>query len=144
VEYGGIPVVPWGFGKWMGKRGNILSEFLEKGSSFPLFLGDNSGRPSFLPRPPQFRMGKENGVQVLPGSDPLPFPSECRKPGSFGFAISGSVDPDKPGYAIRRILLDSLTRPISYGQLETLPRFLRNQLFMQLLKLKNRTSRNTL
>jgi hypothetical protein len=143
VESGGVPVVPWGFGKWMGKRGNILNAFLERGSGFPIFLGDNSGRPSFLPHPPQFHLGKGNGIRILPGSDPLPFPAECRKPGSFGFAISGSVDPDKPGEEIRRILLDPRTRPISYGQLETMPRFLRNQLLMQLLKLKNRNNRNT-
>ena len=143
VEHGGVPVVPWGFGKWMGKRGKILNDFLEKGSEFPIFLGDNSGRPSFLPPPPQFHLGKGNGIRILPGSDPLPFPTECRKPGSFGFAITGSVDPDKPGDEIRRILLNPRTRPISYGQLETMPRFLRNQLMMQFRKLKNRTNRNT-
>lgn len=142
IEYGGIPVLPWGFGKWMGKRGKILKGFLEKRADEQIFLGDNSGRPAFLPAPPQFNSRKGKGIRILPGSDPLPFASECHKPGSFGCAISGSVDPSEPGNDFRRIILNPHTRPVSFGHLETLPRFLKNQLFMQLLKISNQSKPN--
>lgn len=141
IEYGGIPVLPWGFGKWMGKRGEILKGFLNKRVDDRIFLGDNSGRPAFLPAPPQFNSRKRNRIRILPGSDPLPFASECHKPGSFGCAISGSVDPNEPGNDLRRIIRDPLTRPVSFGQLETTSRFFKNQLFMQLIKISNQYKR---
>jgi hypothetical protein len=129
-----IPVIPWGFGKWTGRRGEIIKRTLEDTTNSDLFLGDNGGRPSFLPRPSPFDLAESKGIKVLPGSDPLPFASEYWRPGSFGFWVEGSVDAQRPGKSIRRILLDSSLQINPYGALEKPLRFILNQAAMQILK----------
>ena len=125
---GGIPVLPWGFGKWMGKRGKFLHNFLEE-SNFPLlFLGDNGGRPIFWPRPSHFKQAEKKGLRILPGTDPLPLSSEYSRPGSFGFTIEGKLSSQEPGKQIQQMLLDSTTSIQAYGSLEAPWRFIRNQL----------------
>ena len=131
---GGIPVIPWGTGKWLGRRRAVLSRFLESQDPDTIFLGDNSARPVFWRRPSHFEQARASGIRILPGTDPLPFPSECWRPGSFGFAVGGTIAPVRPAEDIRRILLDPSSRPEPYGSLETPYRFFRNQVAMQLRK----------
>lgn len=139
---GALPVIPWGFGKWIGRRGRILKRFLENANRPDFFLGDNGGRPVFLPEPAHFSIGKERGIRILPGSDPLPFLSETDRAGSFGFTLRFSLDPDRPAHGIRTALFDRATRPEPYGRLETPFRFLRNQIAMQMMKFGNRSRPN--
>ena len=134
TDQGGLPVVPWGFGKWTGRRGALLKEFISGPIRNPFFLGDNSGRPGLIPSPALFRMGAEKGISTLPGSDPLPFPSENSRPGGFGFSLTGSLDPERPSREIKELLLDPAVKVKPYGRLETTARFLRNQCKMQLKK----------
>ncbi len=129
---GCIPVIPWGFGKWTGKRGRIIKGLLEKEQSF--FLGDNSGRSELLPYPSHFTHALERGVKILPGSDPLPFISEVNRPGCFGFSIEGSLSPDTPAEDLKRMLYMSCPPFRSYGSLETGCRFVKHQVGMQVLK----------
>ena len=131
---GAIPVIPWGSGKWMGQRGMILTKTLNGPEAPGLFLGDNGNRPSFWPRPSHFKVAETKGIQVLPGSDPLPFASESYRAGSFGFSVNGSVTPESPASDLKRILLDPTTRLKEYGHLEHPWRFFRNQLAMQVIK----------
>ena len=141
---GAIPVIPWGFGKWIGRRGEVLGRFLKHVTRPGIFLGDNGGRPAFLPEPPQFSLGRERGIRILPGSDPLPFPSETGRPGSFGFTLRCSIDPCRPAIGIRETLFDPASMPEPYGRLETPLRFLQNQIAMQVTKfLKQDRSRET-
>ena len=141
-EEGALPVIPWGFGKWIGRRGRILKRFMENARRSDFFLGDNGGRPAFLPEPAHFLFGKERGIRILPGSDPLPYPSETDRAGSFGFALRVSIDPGSPAHGIRTALSDHATRPEPYGRLETPFRFLRNQFAMQMMKFGNRSRHN--
>jgi hypothetical protein len=131
AEAGSIAVLPWGFGKWLGRRGRTLRSLLEAHHRRHLFLGDNSGRPVFFSEPHEFKLGRRLGLEVLPGTDPLPFASEIHRVGSFGCLLEcglGDANPWKelychlvqPGLSIRR-----------FGRLETPLRFLRNQLAMQ-------------
>ena len=138
-EEGALPVIPWGFGKWIGRRGRILKRFMENARRSDFFLGDNGGRPAFLPEPAHFLFGKERGIRILPGSDPLPYPSETDRAGSFGFALRVSLDPGRPAHGIRMALSDHATRPEPYGRLETPFRFLRNQIAMQMMKFGKRS-----
>ena len=134
IDAGSIPVIPWGFGKWIGTRGTILEEFLaERGFPY-LFLGDNSGRPRFWPKPRYFQLAREKGIKILPGSDPLPFTPEFCRSGSFGFAVYGTVDAQTPAQSIKQILLKSTVEPKPYGLPETPYRFIRNQIAMQIVK----------
>jgi hypothetical protein len=133
-DRGGLPVIPWGFGKWIGQRGALLRSFLSGSVENPFFLGDNSGRPGIMPVPALFRIGAQKGISVLPGSDPLPFASETRRPGGFGFSLTGFLDPERPSREIKELLLNPAVKVKPFGRLETTARFFRNQWKMQLKK----------
>ena len=132
VDKGGIPVIPWGFGKWIGQRKQVLNRFLEHRSG--LFLGDNSGRPLFW-YPHYFRQAKKKGLRILPGTDPLPLASQVNRPGSFGFTIQGNLGLEEPGLQLKQMLLDPQTTVNPYGTLESPWRFIRNQFALRLNRL---------
>ena len=62
-----------GFGKWIGRRGAVLQKLLATHNYPYLFLGDNSGRPSFWSKPHYFQLAKKQAIRILPDTDPLPF-----------------------------------------------------------------------
>jgi hypothetical protein len=127
---GAIPVIPWGVGKWIGRRGEFLKNLLGRDLP-PFFLGDNRNRPLFWPRPNFFKQAEQRGLAVLSGSDPLPFPSEMRKIGRFGIKLPGSIDPEYPFRELKKLLQDPMARPQTYGSLENPVRFFFNQLRMK-------------
>ena len=133
-ESGGIPVIPWGFGKWWGARGKILTQLMESSVMTEVFLGDNSGRPSFLPYPSHFALANQKGIRIFPGSDPLPFSSENWRPCSVGFSVYGELDESKPGRDLKRILQDSDLPMTPYFHHEGVYRFIKNQVSMQIVK----------
>ena len=130
----GVVVLPWGAGKWLGSRGSVVRRLIESNNSDEIFLGNNSARPVFWREPAHFRLARAKGIRILPGSDPLPFPSEDSRAGSFGFAVYGYLDPAHPARDLRHILKDPATKPDRYGSLERPARFFRNQIAMQLRK----------
>jgi hypothetical protein len=130
---GAIPVIPWSPGKWMGTRGLILKNILNAAKDPELFLGDNSNRPIFWRVPSIFKLAQKKGIRVLPGSDLLPLASDARRPGSFGFLVEESINPNQPAKSIRHFLLDTTTHPKAYGKLESPYRFFRNQLLVHLI-----------
>lgn len=122
---GGLPVLPWGVGKWTGKRGSILKQFLATHES-PIFLGDNGGRPFFWPRPRLFSFVEEREGHILPGSDPLPFPAEVTRAGSYGFTVDAQIS----SYLIRdfkKALLNPKSSIKVYGHRQRALCFIRNQ-----------------
>ena len=125
---GGIAVLPWGVGKWVGKRGQLVTQLLQQQQLSPLFLGDNSGRPQFWQQPPYF---SQSSQPVLLGTDPLPLAAEAQRPGKFGLMLTGEFDESHPGSAIKAHLLNSSgLQP--YGQLEKPWNFVRNQTALRL------------
>ncbi len=134
--YGALCVLPWGFGKWTGKRGQIVANILAEDQGDNFFLGDNAGRLGLWPDPPEFRIARDSGIQILPGSDPLPYTSGAMSPGRFGFVLSEPLDQDRPFSSIRRSLVDESKQAKPYGRLEGLVPFATNQIRMQLRKLQ--------
>lgn len=132
VAAGGIPVIPWGVGKWFGHRGKIISNLFNNSELPPFFLGDNSGRPFFWLRSPYFQQAKTKGIKILPGTDPLPLRSEVSRPGSFGFKIRAELNLRQPGTHLKQMLLDQNLMIEPYGSLETPFRFIRNQLLIRI------------
>jgi hypothetical protein len=130
-----IPVIPWGFGKWAGTRGRALKEILCKTKTCRFFLGDNGGRLRFFPRPTHFKLAEKLGIRILPGSDPLPFPAEARRAGSFGFIIDRTIDADKPARNLKAMLKNTEISVQPFGQLEHPFRFFKNQFRMQIRKI---------
>ena len=131
---GATVVLPWGFGKWIGRRGRTIRRILESHSPDSIHVGDNSGRPAFWPEPTEFARARRLGFRILPGSDPLPFPSEVSRAGSYGLCLPGDLDEITPAQHLLQALADpsGVSRP--FGQLERPLRFVRNQLAMQIVK----------
>lgn len=134
LALGGVPVVPWGFGKWWFRRGRIVRELIERPPRGRLFLGDNGGRPREFGDPPLFAYGRRRGIWTLPGSDPLPFPSHERRAGSNGFVLDGTFDLTHPCTALKERLRTLAEQPPIYGEGEAVLPFLRHQVLMQLRK----------
>lgn len=130
-ESGALPVLPWGFGKWSGRRGALVAATLARPGG-ELYLGDNSNRLHLAGLPRVLREAGERGVLVLPGTDPLPFPSHAGRAGSFGFVLEGALDPLRPAADLLRRVRTLREQPRTYGRGETLPRFLRDQASLQL------------
>ena len=136
IEADGLAIIPWGFGKWMGRRGKVLRGILERSNPAEFFLGDNGGRPKFLPEPYLFRLAKQKSIRILPGSDPLPFPNEVNRAGSFGLLFKGEINRQKPAGDLKLKLTNPEHEFETFGQLETAVRFFKHQVLMQLVKRK--------
>jgi hypothetical protein len=129
---GALRVIPWGVGKWLFQRGQLLSKLIadaQPGQGF--FLGDGSGRPFFWTRPRHFEEAERRGLRILAGTDPLPIPEEVSRSGSYGFRLGRSLDLDSPAEGLKAALLDPTTDIRRYGRLERLVPFVRHQLAMQ-------------
>jgi hypothetical protein len=135
----GVPVIPWGVGKWFGARGAVVKRYLLHQSGLGVFLGDNGNRPTFWPVPTNFKRAQRRRVRVLPGTDPLPFGSDFERVGTFGFAVRGSLDPAYPARDMKALLRDPDQELLRYGSLENPWRFFKNQLRMQLRKRRKGT-----
>ena len=133
-EWGAVRVIPWGAGKWFFARGRLLSSILRQADPRDFFLGDEGGRPAFWPEPRHFGEARRLGVRVLPGTDPLPFPGEAERAGSFGAACPGRLDRDRPGESLLATLRLPKTALTPFGTLESPLRFVRHQVGMQIRK----------
>lgn len=125
-------VLPWGAGKWWGRRGKYVKQEIEERTSPLFFLGDNANRPFFWPRSQLFSQAGERGIRNLQGSDPLPFPGQENKMASFGFYCPGKVDFDRPFQSLVSILSDRNIEIGSYGTPERIFPFFYHQISMQL------------
>ena len=131
----GVPrVIPWGPGKWLFRRGQLLNALVEEFRKPTLFLGDEGGRPVFWGYPQQFVQAERLGVRDLPGTDPLPFPHDVEKVGRMGLRVPIDLDPRRPGESLLRALTELGTPLERFATLEPPLRFVRNQIGMQLRK----------
>jgi hypothetical protein len=128
---GAVAVLPWGFGKWWGRRGQAIMRYLETVDHAGVFLGDNAGRPARLPPPPQFAQGAGRGLFVLPGSDPLPLPAEAGSVARYGLVLEGAVDADRPSTGLLRLLAGLRQQPATFGRRDGIAACLVKQLAMQ-------------
>lgn len=104
VEAGGVPVLAWSPGKWLFARGRLLRSLLEVNQERRLCLGDTTLRPLFWPEPQLVRLARGRGLQIIPGSDSLPFAGEERYLGTYGFVCRGPFAVAQPAESLRRIL----------------------------------------
>lgn len=135
LEMNGVAVLPWGFGKWYGSRGKKINQLIERFKS-KIFLGDNGGRSNLLPYPEQFKLAETNGIRILPGSDPLPFPSEAKRPLSYGFTLNLMLDDFEISRCFKDAIFDSTIKVNSFGKLTSPFTFIKTQFAMQFKKNK--------
>ena len=107
LSHNGIPVIAFGFGKWLGKRGTIVEQLIDNFDSQQIAMGDTTMRPYGWATPKLFRKAGNKGVKILCGSDPLPFQGEESRPGSYSSHIQ--LDADNPVDAVSRILEQNTT-----------------------------------
>jgi hypothetical protein len=98
---GGVPVVPFAPGKWLGKRGRLLQQVLASEGGRDVLVSDSALRPLFWPRPALMTAA---GPQLLAGSDPLPLPGEERRVGSYATLWRTELDWREPTAAARTLL----------------------------------------
>lgn len=130
LDSGGIPVIPWGFGKWTGRRGGVVQETL---AMFPdrLFLGDSGNRPEWFPEPSIFRTDGSSHP-VLCGSDPLPLGWHGRLVGRYASLLQGKVDRHHPAESVRDILRQNSLSPLKLGRRCGVPEFIRSQVELRM------------
>lgn len=121
-----LVILPWGVGKWFGKRGVIVNNIIKKFDS-KIFLGDNSSRPWFWWRVPQFILAGNLNTKVLKGSDPLSIAGEENIIGTAGVVCQHDKLTDLNLFD----LLNSQAS-INYGHFESLYRFFINQIKIRL------------
>jgi len=139
VQQHALIILPWGFGKWMGQRGEHLAALIGKlqpsdKASNACFLGDSAARLSWTQPPSLLADAAQKGLRNLPGSDPLPFASHYRKLGTQGFRLSMPMNHEQPLDSIKKALAHSNAQPSLFGQGETLGGFIYSQARMQIRK----------
>jgi hypothetical protein len=127
-----LPVLPWGFGKWSGRRAELLERFLQANRTGPIFLGDNGGRSATLGTPPQLERAAGHGLIVLPGSDPLPLRGEVGRVGGYGFVLEAEIEPEYPAAGLMQHLLSLDHQPPTFGELKPFWRFCVDQLALRI------------
>jgi len=126
-----ISVMPWGVGKWLGKRGEIVKNTVlnETGQNF--FIGDIAGRPAVWPQPSLFGLAASKGIRLLQGTDPLPIPTAAAMPGCYGFSIKMSQLGEMPAQQIKNRILNPEATTVPYGVRENPLKFLSNQFLLR-------------
>ena len=136
IAHGGVPVLPWGFGKWLGNRGRIVEALVQEFGD-ALLLGDNGGRLRIGARPPLLDAVLGRGQSLFSGSDPLPMAGQEHRVGSFGIRLSQSLDAAQPFASLCKQLKrpgdssQGLPHSEGFGVLEAPLSFVRNQIVMQ-------------
>jgi hypothetical protein len=129
---GALTAIPWGFGKWLGSRGQRVEATLRSLGPDALFVGDNGSRLGLLGAPALVRASKQRGFRVLPGTDPFPFALDHRRVGRFGFLAEVEVPETGPWGALRDWLVHRRGSPTPYGRSCGPVRFVFNQVGIQL------------
>src|SRR5690606_12159112 len=93
-------VLPWGAGKWLGRRGDLVRAALERQDP-PVWAGDSAARPALWPADAEFAPALARGRPLVSGTDPLPLAGEAQRAGSFGCWLRESPPSSRPGQWLR-------------------------------------------
>lgn len=129
---GAVPILPWGFGKWLGRRGRIVARLLDSPSTGRVLLADNGGRLGLGSKPRLLTLGAQRGFPVVRGSDPLPIASDGGRVGSSGSLLRGAFERARPAASVRRLLSALGEPPRSFGRGVGPLVFVANQIRMQM------------
>ncbi len=138
---GALTVLPWGFGKWWLYRGALIEKVVCRPERPGLCLGDNAGRLELAGRPRLFREAEARGIPVLPGSDPLPFPEQMERAGSYGFLLETGFDERRPAESLRRALRGLEAPPRTWGRCRDLTGFCQDQYALRFHRARPAASR---
>ena len=129
----GIAVLPWGVGKWLGKRGSMITDLLDSNSPEKFAIADISARAALWPLPGQFKLASTSGYSSLYGTDPLPLISDQGRIASAGMAVELSPDESQAIAELKSVLLQKMNHK-TYGKRVSAYRFVKDQLMLRLNK----------
>ena len=132
-ENNGLAVLPWGVGKWLGKRGKIITDLLNSNSPEKLAIADISARPTLWPQPEQFKLASKSGFSCLYGTDPLPIKYDQCRIGSAGMIMELSTDAAQAVSELKESLLNQPEKN-TFGNRVSAFRFVKDQLMLRLNK----------
>lgn len=124
-------VLPWGLGKWFGRRGALIAERIAQGPSEGLLIGDNAGRPVGWRTPRVFLDAARQGLPVLPGSDPLPVAGAEASIGRYGCLLDAPLDADRPAEELRDRLFGMRGQPVTIGRRRSWPAVIAEQVALR-------------
>ena len=131
VSNGGLPVCAWGAGKWLGKRGLFLKDFLQSSAGSAVFLGDSGGRPTPW-RPSRLLYLPSHRRRVVSGTDPLALAGEEKRVGSFGGYLEGICEQGRPAQYLQERMLKKDVNIRSFGRSLNMISFVRNQALLRM------------
>lgn len=115
---GALAALPWGFGKWTGRRGGVLRDLIRSGPP-GFYLADSGARMAGTPRPALLAEGEAAGRLVLAGTDPLPLAGGAAKIGRFGMIADVALDEGRPFASFKSWAQGLTASPRCYGRLES-------------------------
>lgn len=124
-------IIPWAAGKWLGKRGQLVSGLIKSMDEKQFILGDNGGRPAVWKNISQFKKVFNKGDSILAGSDPLPIGKHYRKAGSYGNIVPVDLNYVKPWESLHASILNH-NKLKTFGQLSSTTEFLLNQIKLRI------------
>ncbi len=134
VKAGGLPVLPYGVGKWRGARGKVLDRLIYGPQKAGLFLGDNAGRLAMAGEPTQFAQAQKHGIWTLHGTDPLPIASQADRVARAVTILEGDIDRQSPAASVKILIEASDKQPGAYFSGSGIFSFLKLQITMQVRK----------
>lgn len=130
---GAVAALPWGFGKWAGRRGEIVRDLIRTAPRGVL-LADSGARMKGAGRPPLLTEGEAAGRFALAGVDPLPLPGAAAKIGRYGVVADIALGDATPFADFARWTRGLAASPTIYGRLESPLAFVFAQIAMQARK----------
>lgn len=126
-----LVMLPWGFGKWTGRRGSVAARAYDAWAARGLRLADIGVRPWWRRTPELFDRSLADGRPVFVGSDPFPLRGTGNRIGSAGF-VARDLRPEEVWWDMHASLHDP-ARPLErFGRTVGTLAFLRLQVRMQL------------
>jgi len=132
LQPGVVTVLPWGFGKWTGDRGERVRSVARAHGPRALYLGDSGGRLDRAGTPQLIRDLQPEGFRVLPGTDPLVVRRDYRRIGRFGFLSGVELRPDAPWQTLTGWISRQDSSPAPYGRACSVSEFVQNQIALRL------------
>lgn len=134
LDAGGLPVLPYGVGKWRGARGKVLDRVIHGPHKDKLFLGDNAGRLAIAGEPTQLAEAQKHGIWTLHGTDPLPIASQVDRVARAVTILEGDIDRQAPAASLKQLIEASDKQPNAYFRGNGIFSFLKLQVTMQIRK----------
>jgi hypothetical protein len=137
VKQGSLIIIPWGVGKWLGKRGRLVLDLMEHEELTGYMLGDNGNRPVVWKKIPQFIRARKKNIPIIGGTDPLFLPGQIQRVGSYGTVVSEKTTGYYSVSDIRQLFQKNNSMK-NYGALQNLHSFITAQIALRLMKAKKK------